>query len=90
MWIWKDFRNSQKYHKIGEGGQKLKKVQKDIKNFKDIKIDGGKQIQKFNCIVKSKKDLKGLLSIMEKMLNFTANNGANIMIPYEFIEEVKA
>ena len=63
---------------------------KDINSFSSIKTEGGKDIQKFNCNVKSKKDLKGILAIMEKGLHFTANSGAHIVIPYDFVEEVRA
>jgi hypothetical protein len=88
MWIWKDFRNCEKYHRISERAEKMIEIQKEIKTLRDSRGVNGKEIEHYNCSLKARKDLKGVLTIMDKSLQFAAANGANIIVPYDFIEEV--
>lgn len=89
LWLWKEFRNAEKYKRLQQETEGLKDINKFINIFSEIKIESEKEVDKFNCSLNTKKETRGMLKILQKNIIFnSSNNMIELNIPLDFVEEV--
>jgi hypothetical protein len=91
VWLWKEFKNTEKYRKIKPDIELVQEILKFIQPFLEMKIESEKEVDKFSCSLIQKKEVKGVLRILEKNITFTSsNNEVDINIPIDYVCEVQA
>jgi hypothetical protein len=66
-------------------------IGKFMQPFMEMKVESEKEVDKFNCSLMQKKEVKGVLRILEKNLLFSSsNNEVDINVPIDYVCEVQA
>jgi hypothetical protein len=76
---------------VGGGGELVGEVGKLLQPWAEMRVESEREVEKFSCSLVGRKEVRGVLRILEKNLVFnSSSNEVEINVPIDYVCEVQA